>query len=246
MLKAVVRRVVPKRVRAAARGFIWPDGKPVADPHAAFTRPTLTEQPGACLIEVGANDGSFGIDMAERHPWLQVYAFEPTPQLCEIIAAKTAHLPNYELIRAAVGPEPGEAEFKVSGTGDWGCSSLKSFSGDLDKTWPGREDFQVTETVRVPVVRLEDFISERGIQRVAFLHIDAQGSDLEVLQSAGRFLPLIQRGVVEVATSRSVSLYEGGPTLEDGLPFLAGAGLKVDRILSNDPFNNEVNVYFSR
>lgn len=67
-------------------GALYCEGKPIADPHEAFNRPTLADQPNACLIEVGANEGSFVIEIANRHPSLQMYALEPTPQLYEQIA----------------------------------------------------------------------------------------------------------------------------------------------------------------
>ena len=62
-------------------------------------------------------------------------------------------------------------------------------------------DFKVTEQQEVPVIRLDALIAERGIGRIAYLHIDAQGSDLKVPQSVGEHLHMVERGCLECATS---------------------------------------------
>jgi len=44
------------------------------------------------ILDVGANTGSWGLAVAQRHPNVQVFAFEPTPQLCGLIAGQAQEL----------------------------------------------------------------------------------------------------------------------------------------------------------
>ena len=170
---------------------------------------------------MGANNGSWGLQVAKRFPHIKVFAFEPTPLLCDVIRGKIAEdpLPNYELVPCAVADMAGKAKFNVAGQADWGCSSLLDFSDGLDRTWPGRTDFKVTEVIEVDVIRLDTFIGERGVTAIDFLHCDTQGSDLKVLASFGQRLGIVSKGEIETASSRSVALYQNQHTIEDVVLF---------------------------
>lgn len=200
------------------------------------------------VFDVGANDGSWGIEVAQRFPNFQVFGFEPTPFLCERIRQKVKDmgLTNYELIPCAVSDIAGRAQFNVAGQADWGCSSLLEFNEGLDKTWPGRTDFQVTEVIDVECIRLDKFIDERGITFVGFLHCDVQGADLRILASLGRHLGIVNKGEIETASSRGVALYKGQHTIEDVVLFFLQNGLEIERLAPNDVHCNELNVTFKR
>ena len=200
------------------------------------------------IFDVGANDGSWGLDVAKRFPHVQVFGFEPTPQLCALIHSKvTAEgIRNYELVQKAVSDVPGRVSFNVAGQADWGCSSLLAFNEGLDKTWPGRSDFKVTEVIEVDCIRLDDFIEQRGVTSIEFLHCDTQGADLKVLASMGEHLMKIRMGEIETASSRSVALYKGQHTIEDVVLFFHRHGLEIARITANDVYCNELNVTFQK
>lgn len=198
------------------------------------------------VFDVGANNGSWGIEVARRFPDLNVFAFEPTPQLVDAIRQKAEGLPNYEIVPCAVSDTPGKVTFNVAGQGDWGCSSMLEFSEHLDATWPGRTDFKVTESIEVDCIRLEQFIRERGITEIAFIHIDTQGTDLKVLASLGDYLNILGRGEIETASSRSVALYKNQHTIEDVVLFFLRHGFEIERMTANDVHCNELNVSFVR
>lgn len=200
------------------------------------------------VLDVGANNGSFGLNIAQQNPHIQVFGFEPTPQLCELILQKVAAmgLTNYELIPAAVSDYEGKVKFNIAGQADWGCSSLLSFSDGLDETWPGRTDFKVTETIEVDCITLASFVQARGITAIEFLHCDAQGVDLKVMGSLGEHLKILNRGMLETASSRSVALYKGQHTIEDVVLFLVRNGFEIERLTPNDVHCNEVNVIYKR
>lgn len=197
-------------------------------------------------FDVGANDGSSMLRYADD-PNSTVYAFEPTPRMIDIIKQKTAHLPNYVIVPKAVADWEGKTTFFISGQADWGCSSLNTFNDDLDKTWPGRTDFKVTDSIEVDVIRLDSFVKENNINEIDFLHVDVQGSDLEVLMGLGEYLSIVKAGVIEMPTSHERKLYKNQKYLaNDAIKFLEDNGFFIDHVTANDYFNNEVNIFFQR
>lgn len=176
-----------------------------------------------------------------------VYAFEPTPQMINIIKSKTEGKQNYIIVPKAVSNWEGKSVFHISGQADWGCSSLNNFSNNLEKTWPGRTDFKVTESIEVDVIRLDSFVEQNGIQEIAYLHVDVQGSDLEVLMGLGTHLRKVKAGVIEMPTRHETKLYENQKFLaDDAIAFLKENRFRIAHVTSNDCFNNEVNIYFER
>lgn len=207
--------------------------------------PTITSQ--TLILDIGANQGTDGLNLAKTNPHLHVIAFEPTPQLIALITgkAKDAGVKNYTLIPAAVSNFDGHATFNIAGQGDWGCSSLNTFSEDLEKTWPGRTDFKVTEQIDVQVIRLDTFLNGIDFESIAYMHCDTQGSDIDVLRGMGDYRACLQRGVIECATARPVALYKNQHLLEDACFEFARWGYEIERLQANDQFLNEVNIYFA-
>jgi FkbM family methyltransferase len=197
------------------------------------------------FFDVGANNGHWSLKTARANPKSIVYAFEPTPRMCDIIELESANLTNYRLVRAAVSDFEGRCQFKISGHADWGCSSLLDFSPKSKTEWPGRTDFSVTETVDVEVIRLDSFIKNEPIQEIEYLHVDTQGSDLKVLIGMGDCIRMVKKGVIEAAAKEDV-LYLGQNTKEECMDFLNGAGFEILHIWNNDPHGNEVNIEFIR
>lgn len=196
------------------------------------------------VFDVGANDGRSCVQFS-YDPQNTVYAFEPTPRFVEELSRGAR--PNYHVIPKAVSDVSGRMPFYISGNWDWGCSSLNHFNDNLDKTWPGRTDFRVTEVIEVDVIRLDDFMNENNIDHIDYLHVDVQGKDLEVLQSLGTKISSVNEGVIEMPTSHDTKLYKDQKYLDkDAIDFLEKNGFRVVRIEPNDGFGNEVNIRFSR
>lgn len=200
------------------------------------------------IFDIGANNGSWGLSVAQQYPQARVFGFEPTPKLCDEIrqSVETLALKNYELVPYAVSDVACMTQFHVAGQNDWGCSSLLQFSDGLDQTWPGRKDFQVTQTIDVECIRLDKFVEERGITSIGFLHCDTQGTDLKVLSSLGRHIKMVEKGEIESASARKVALYKGQHTLEDVVIFFLQNGLEIERMTPNDALCNEVNILFQK
>lgn len=194
------------------------------------------------IFDVGANIGEFADRFAED-PQYKVYLFEPTPMLLEkYLYPKQTE--KYIIVPIAISDYDGEANFNIAGAYDWGCSSLNTFSEDLDKTWEGREDFKVTEVSKVLVRRIDTFMNNNKIPYISYLKIDAQGSDLKVLKSAGDYIKAVKGGQIEAVNQNS--LYkEADNTVDNVITFLKQNDFIIDKIEINDPHQNEVNIWFT-
>jgi len=200
------------------------------------------------MFDVGANYGTDSVDFIEKNAEWVCFAFEPTPHLINHLKQKTASFSSrYHIIPCAVSDFDGEANFHIAGQADWGCSSLLKFSEDTNKTWPGRNDFKVTEIINVRVITLKTFIENMSpipISQIDRFHCDTQGSDLKVLKGMGDYISLIKEGVVEAANKTDI-LYKNQNTVADTTVFLLQKDFKTHTII-NDIFENEVNIIFKK
>jgi FkbM family methyltransferase len=196
-------------------------------------------------FDIGANNGCDSIPIALANNNARVYAFEPTPELIMHLTLQTAGMANYNIIPKAVSNFNGTTTFYISGQGDWGCSSMNEFNDNLEKTWPGRTDFNVTNKITVPVITMKDFVETNNISHIDFLHVDAQGQDLEVLMGFGDKLSIVKEGVIEMPMSHDTKLYKNQKYLvSDAVLFLMACNFQVVELVSNDPQNNEINIHF--
>jgi hypothetical protein len=102
----------------------------------------------------------------------------------------------------------------------------------------------------VETTRLDTFIEEYNLQNtiIDYIHIDAQGVDLDCLKSLGKYIKNVVAGVVETVKDINKSIYVGQQdnTLETITEFLSANGFKITNVENNDPTNCEFNVYFEK
>lgn len=205
----------------------------------------------SCILDIGANNGDFIFPLAERLPAMPFLGVEPIPELFDILEAKRTELNLSEVRfkRVAIDEAPRRARFNVARHADLGVSSLLDFntaSLTQNEYWQGRNDLYFDDEIEVEVVRLDTLMEEAGFDHISFIKIDAQGVDLRVLASLGRFLGVVDGGMLEVSTTRNSVLYHDEPLLRDVLDFLDRHGFEPYAIKSNDPACAEVNVFFNR
>lgn len=188
-------------------------------------------------IVVGAHDTLEFLDMAESDPGLTVWAFEPSPRTVADVMSSRRLPPNYRLVQMAVSDRTGTAPFNVCENPS--CSSLKE--------WGDGPRFGGMSQVDVGVTRLDDFMASKAIREVEFLHVDAQGSDLDVLRGLGDSLKYVRAGQCEsLAPGVPFRLYEGQAAFEevDGLLRHAGFSTSWEYNVGNGIPGQEVNIRF--
>lgn len=204
-----------------------------------------------CILDIGANNGDFIFPLAQRLPSMPLLGVEPIPELFDLLDAKCRELAfgAVQLKRVAIDEVPRRARFNVARHADLGVSSLLDFNAsslENNEYWRGRSDLYFDEEIEVDVVRLDTLLEEAGFDHISFIKIDAQGVDLKVLASLGKYLGSVDGGMLEVSTTRNSVLYQNEPLLRDVLEFLDQHGFEPYAIKSNDPACAEVNVFFNR
>ena len=133
-------------------------------------------RPDDVCFDVGSNVGYFSLQLASIAKAGTVHAFDPIALNAALVQASAAlnGMRNVEVTCAALGSEPGSAQFSVSA--DSAYSSLRATGRKLEES-----------TVEVPVLTLDGYVAEHAVPRVNVMKIDVEGAEAEVLQG-GRAL----------------------------------------------------------
>jgi len=192
-------------------------------------------------IDVGAHRESMMCRPAlETQKDLAVLAIEPLYDNWGELTIKNHHARLFT-VPAAISPNEGFAKFRRAGTDM--CSSLKDVNGDaIRKDWPGGCT-ETAFTYLVPTLRLDTLIRmvPNNI-KIEFLKVDAQGSDLDVIQSAGEELVRVGCAVVELQLQRP--LYKGSAKEGDFKTLFQQSGFKHEITKIQNLEKTEANMFF--
>lgn len=161
--------------------FAWLDATGASPEHEMieYVCDMLGELKPGIVIDVGANFGCWSLPLAKHAP--RVLAFEP--QRCVLQCLRqtlqaNAHLP-ITLFDCALGAEAGYTQFP-----DISLKDTTNFGG-VSAGIPHSEHPEAP-FYQVPVHVLDDVVPPD--QRVAFMKIDVEGSEMKVLQGAQRLI----------------------------------------------------------
>ena len=210
-------------------------------------------------FDVGADDGFHGILFAFFNPKIEIYAFEPIKgskkrilkNLKRIENFFNIEIKNYKIINSAVSDYNGytnfyETHYRVG-------SSLLKPKKKLNKFWIKSKDhliktigqgIKMKKKYKVKVQTLENLCKTKSIKNINYLHIDAQGNDLRVIDGLKNFRKYVKNGVVEVVKSNKLKMYDNEQSFKDlrkkfkKWKFVI---TKIEEVQKNHP---GVNVYF--
>ena len=143
---------------------------------------------GMTVLDVGAHHGVYTL-LASKCVGRKgrVISFEPSPREFARLSqhARINLCSNVYLERCALADECGEADlFLVDRYRDWG-NSLRPPAVP-----------ESTHTIRVPVQTLDSVLERRGVSRVDFVKLDAEGAELSVLDGAKHMLQTAPRPAI--------------------------------------------------
>jgi FkbM family methyltransferase len=207
------------------------------------------------IFDVGAFDGLDGLILAIQNPNMFVHAFEANPDLIKVIIAnknkiekyKKIKINNYKVNNYAVSDKNDNLIFNIAKNPT--VSSLNEFSKNIDKTWPGYREAHCTviKKIEVKAITLEKYCNDQEIRKINYLHIDTQGSDLDVLRGLKNKLNIVDQGVLEATTNENTSLYENNHTINDVKNFLQLNNFEISKIENVDKnIDKEKNIYFNK
>jgi len=185
------------------------------------------------VIDVGANKGQFAKELLTKTKVKAIYSFEPVPNCFGELESMKREYKNFFPIMAAVSKESAVTRFYVTES-DIGSSLLKPIAEQPSK-WLTME-----REILVDSIRLDDFIRQEftdSEQQIARLKCDAQGADLEVLESAGdELIPRRIRAVlVEV---NFVDFYEGQNPYHKVFAALDKRGYRLARLYTHRAYDD--------
>ncbi len=200
------------------------------------------------LIEVGSYDGYDSLKFYNEG--FKVYTFEPKKDLYEALSERTRNMENYTVINKAVCLENGITKFNICKSG--GASSILEFKDDseLERHWTSnRKDIQYSGlSYDVETIRLDTFIEKEGLENsiIDYIHIDAQGVDLECLMSLGKYIKNVKEGILETVIDINKSIYSNQimNTFENIKSFLENNNFEIIGLDKNDITDCEYNVRF--
>lgn len=195
-----------------------------------------------CVLEIGANDGR-DTEVLQNFYNLPVLAVEPTPFLLKKLWEKYGKHDNIFILPFAIDSSAGIKRFNIAGHSDWGCSSLHDFSDNIEEKWPDRSDFNFNDFCNICTITGAQLCELYSINNIEFLHLDAQGNDLRILQSFGSHIYKIKKGRCEAAYQ--VDLYKIDNKYYNIVNFLQKNGFQT--IVVPDALNKkECDIFFEK
>jgi len=176
----------------------------------------ITIEDGDCIFDVGANIGLFSLFAATRSSELNIFAFEPHPQLCEILRINSSlYVPNVQVFECGLSNEEKSAQFTFYPrasvwSGFYGSpeedenyfraavhtQGIEEALTSIDELMEGRFESQ---TINCQLRRISDLIREHQLERIDLLKIDVERSELDVLEGIDEAdWDKIQQLVIEV------------------------------------------------
>lgn len=138
-------------------------------------------RPGDTFIDIGGNIGRIStIALGLIGKAGAVHCFEPIPQYFKILQELAQDNPEYQFTNnnCALGEKSDSITMAVSQTN----IGLNSLLPEL----LSRDDVQ--EKVEVPVMRLDDYIEQNRLDKIALIKIDTEGYEFPVLKGLSEFL----------------------------------------------------------
>jgi FkbM family methyltransferase len=176
------------------------------------------ELPKRGVIHIGAHEAQEASDYA--HNQLEpVLWFEAIPILVERARLNLAQFPNQEIREALLWSKPGQEKVFNLASNDLGSSSVFDFHLHAASYPEVRMSDFLTLVTTTLDVEVSDF--SKLTQKVAYLVLDVQGAELEVLKGAVNTLQQFEVIMSEVSTRE---LYKGAPVYSNLVEWLSDQG----------------------
>lgn len=167
----------------------------------------LSERGVTHVVDVGANDGTFCLELRAVGYEGALLSFEPAPEPYSRLRRHAGRDPGWTVRPVALGDRREDLPFNVTRASGFG--SLLTPNALARRVFPGGTD--IVERITVRCRRLDEVapeIAQDPSSRRVFLKIDTQGYDLKVLDGAAGVLDAVIGIQVELSDT---PLYENAP-----------------------------------
>jgi FkbM family methyltransferase len=195
-----------------------PDRSVSAASEVASLLATLLDDDPILIVDVGCRWG-FAETWEQLGDRCRAIGFEPDEDECERLRNHYHDRPSVEIVPHALGAEPGSATLYI--TREPACSSIYQPIDDVVDRHPRLEPQRQATRQQIELVTLDNWCEQQDVDRVDFIKLDTQGSELDVLRGAPRTLERAIAVQTEVEFNR---MYEGQPLFSDVDRFLRDHG----------------------
>ena len=164
---------------------------------------------GDTFLDAGANIGylsAIGGGLVGKTG--QVHSFEPVPEYFQRLKKVAMMNRDYKIVvnQCALGEERGRAKIDVTNLPNIGWNTIvPGFMSNATRK----------KSIEVPVYRLDDYIKEKGLDKISLIKIDTEGFEFPVLKGL--------QGYFESTGHRPVILCEIAPPAYPLLGYAGGA-----------------------
>jgi FkbM family methyltransferase len=191
--------------------FVWLNSVETRRRHA------LTERGVSVLLDVGANTGMYAQEARLLGFNGRIISFEPSSETYERLEQSTAHDPQWECRRLALGDRDGSSQLKLSAN-----TYSSSFLPLTDRGLRAAPESKYVGTENVRVARLDALREELiDLDTRVFLKLDVQGTEQQVLRGARATLNQVEAIEVEVSIQ---PVYDGQALITEIVAYLDDAG----------------------
>ncbi|WP_246398591.1 FkbM family methyltransferase [Mycobacterium vicinigordonae] len=171
------------------------------------------------ILDIGANSGQYASDLRAAGFQGRIVSFEPLSGPYAILERRASTDPRWECHRSALGDSDGTISINVAGNAGESSSVLPMLKSHQEAYPPAN----YVGTEEVPVRRLDSVAADiLQPSDVAFLKIDVQGFEKEVLAGGGETIQNYCAGIqLELSF---LPLYEGGTLIREALDIAASLG----------------------
>ena len=162
------------------------------------------------IVDIGGRDSAFA-GALPLAPFTHYYVAEPDAQEAERLQEELPRVTPWRavtVIKQAIAPHRGEATLHI--TRKPGMSSLLEPDREVTRRYCLNRKFEVVSDVTVPTLPLDDAAATYGFTDAAFLKVDTQGTELDILRSGAH---LVRESLLGIHTEAEFQPFYKGQAL---------------------------------
>ncbi len=167
------------------------------------------------FFDVGANKGEWSKNLFSLSPNIEVYAFDPNPDVFFKLD-ELSNISNLTASQLALADTEGEEEFSIN------------LSNSIFSSFYRRTDFTDSQTIKVEKIRGDSYCELKDISKIDFLKIDVEGFEFSVLNGFLKKLESNEIGLIQF--EYGVMNIHSRTFLKDFYDLLIPFGFKVGKL----------------
>ncbi len=175
------------------------------------------------VLDVGANIGQYGASLRKGGYAGTIVSFEPMLAAYQELAARSKDDNRWIIFNMAIGAKDGTASINVSKSSDF--SSILKQTAEATRFDPNAE---AVGSEAVTVAKLDNIFHTLPPSNAAFLKIDTQGYEQQVLFGASKCLPAFLGVQMEMSL---IHLYEGTWQFHEAVKYMSDIGFEISNII---------------